>query len=539
MKAWSEKKWFIRFLEIIPGLSAWLFILSPFVLAFIVPVWVAIFILVYCVYFLFKSANIGRHLVTGFWRLQRNVKTDWLLRLKKTENLSELESFLERIYREDKNRYNYEDWLYIKNLGKEQNLIKKWQDITHVVVIAVLNEDYEIVQPTVDAIIESDYPSEKIMVVIAAEERCKGETSEVIERLEKRYKHKLADFKYYYHKVAKGEVIGKGPNISYAGKHFWKDYEGKLIPEDVLVTNIDADHLVHKHYFSRLTYLYVIDPARSNKTYQPVPLLFNNIWDAAFFCRIQAVGSSFWQIIEAMRPFRLRTFAAHTQSLATLLVTDFWAINTIVEDGHQYWRTYFAFNGDCDMVPLFVPVYQDAVHGDTMWEAFVNQYKQRRRWAWGVSDFPFTVLNCIKHKEIPIFERLLQIFRQMAGNFSWSTSSFVLAFAWIPLFFNTTFQNMVFAHNLSIYTATILAWVGLVINIWISMILLPPRPKRYTRWKNLEMIAQWVFSPITAIVVSSLPALDSQTRLMIGKKLDKFWSVPKKRVSELTTLNEK
>lgn len=538
---WYDSKWFWRLLEIFPGLAAWVFILAPFALAFIVPVWVAVFILVYCVYFLFKTFNIGRHLVTGFWRLRRNTRVDWFARLQKTENISHLSEYLGGIYQRERNRYNYEDWLLVKNLNGDQRLVKNWHEIIHVVVIAVLNETYDIIQPTVDAIVESAYPSDKIIVVVAAEDRCRAKTVPTLERLEKRYKHKLLDFRYYFHKVAKNEVIGKGPNITSGGKKFWEDFKEKLDPADVLVTNIDADHLVHKHYFSRLAYLYAIDPARENKTYQPVPILFNNIWDAAFFCRISAVASSFWQIVEAMRPFRLRTFAAHTQSLKTLLVTDFWSINTIVEDGHQYWRTYFATNGDIDMVPLFIPVYQDAVHGDTIWQAFVNQYKQRRRWAWGVSDFPFVVKNVFAHKEISVFERCLQVFRQFSGNFVWSTSSFVLAFAWIPLFFNHRFQNMVFAHNLTIYTSTILriVWIGIIINIWISMILLPPRPKRYTKWKNIEMIAQWILAPITTILLSSLPALDSQTRLMIGKKLDIFWSVPKVRKSELTTLKEK
>jgi hypothetical protein len=529
MKTWADSKWFLRFLEIIPGLSAWIFILSPFILAFIVPVWVAIFILVYCLYFFFKSLNIARHLIFGFFRLRRNMKVDWLERLKKTTDISLLEKSLAETYRHNKTNYNYEDWLLVDNLHGDQTQVKDYRDIIHVVFIAVSVEQRDVLEPTIKAICESDYPSEKIMIVLAAEDRCKKITEKDILWLKKKYMSKFYDIRHYYHIIGPGEVIGKGPNITSGAKNFWKDYKGKLNPKNVLVTNLDADHIVHHEYFARLTYLYVLDPARDNKTYQPVALLFNNIWDSAFFCRIQAIGSSFWQIVEGMRPFRLRTFAAHTQNLNTLLATNFWATYTVVEDGHQYLLTYYTFNGDVQMVPLFLPVYQDAVYGKNMWESFKNQYKQRRRWAWGVSDFPYVVINNIRHKEIPLINRLLLTFRQFAGNFSWSTSSFVLAFAWIPLFFNTKFQDMVIAHNLIIYTSTILriVWIGIIVNIWISMILLPPRPKKYKRWKNLEMIFQWVFAPITAIFVSSLPALESQTRLMIGKKLDVFWITPK------------
>jgi hypothetical protein len=53
----------------------------------------------------------------------------------------------------------------------------------------------------------------------------------------------------------------------------------------------------------------------------------------------------------------------------------------------------------------------------------------------------------------------------------------------------------------------------------ISTLLLPPRPKGYGRRKSLEMVTQWILIPITAILFSSFPAIDAQTRLMFGKYL--------------------
>ena len=94
--------------------------------------------------------------------------------------------------------------------------------------------------------------------------------------------------------------------------------------------------------------------------------------------RIIATNNSFWLLMETMRPHRLRNFAAHAQSLRALLDTDFWSVSTPVEDGHQYWRSYFAFNGDHHVVPMYVPVYQDAVLAETYPKTFVAQYKQLR-----------------------------------------------------------------------------------------------------------------------------------------------------------------
>lgn len=503
-------------------------------LAFVAPLWVAVFLLIYAFYFLCKSLNIIRHMVAGYFHLRRNMKVDWLDMVKRTENVRELQKYLEQRYARNKTSYNRDDMYFIQNLTGTKRRLKKWQEITHVIIFAVSSERIDILEPSLEGVLAQNYPMDKVMVVFAAEDAFRDGFLEDFAVLNKKYGKKFKALKYYLHVGKEGEVRGKGANITNAGRMFWEEYRKLgLDPASTLVTNLDADHIMQREYLGCLTYLYVIDPNRAQKSYQPIPLLFNNIWDAPALNRIAAVSNSFWQIVESMRPFRMRTFAAHTQSLRMLLITDFWSVTTIVEDGHQYWRTYFALNGEHQMVPMNIPVYQDAVLGGTWWESFKNQYLQKRRWAWGVSDFPFVIIESIRHKEIPLWERLLQVFRQFSGNFVWATSSFILALGWIPLSFNKGFQDTLIAHNIVIYTSGMLrlAWIGIVLNIFISLMLFPPKPKKYNHIRYVEMVAMWVLSPIYAIILSSLPALESQTRLMIGKKLE-FFIVPKIRVTK-------
>jgi hypothetical protein len=390
-------------------------------------------------------------------------------------------------------------------------------------------------------ILASDYPNKNIVIVFAAEAAYKEGFLEDIKVLEKKYAHHFKDFLWYLHELKEGEVIGKGSNITNAGRAFWKDYQGKgILPENLMITTLDADHTVHRGYFSRLTYLYVTDPNRYNKTYQPIPLLFNNIWDVPATNRIAAVSTSFWQFIEGMRSYKLRTFAAHAQTMETLIKTDFWAINTIVEDGHQYWRTYFAMGGDAHIIPLYIPVYQDAVLGENLWQSIKYQYKQIRRWSWGVTDFPFVVVNALRHKEIPVFERVIQVYRQFISFFTWASASFFLATSWIPLALSQSYQDTAFAHNSSFYASKTLqfAWFGVFLNYWLSIFLFPPKPKHYGIRYNLEMVFQWALAPIYAIFILSLPALETQTRLIFNKRLESFWITPKHRKSELTHLKK-
>lgn len=541
-KNWFEERWFIRLLEIIPGVVTWGFILLPVALAFISPIALGALILVYSIAWLLKALNISRHLIRGFFRLKKNMSLEWSKILRKTDNINLLEDYWSQRYQKTKRPSDRDELLAVQNLEGRQDEVKRWKDIVHVVVIAISTERKDILEPTLECLLNSKYPKKNIIVVLAVEARFKEGFVKDIPYIEKKFKSKFRDLRWYLHELKEGEVIGKGSNISCAGHAFWDEYKDKgIAPENIMVTTLDADHVVHPEYFARLTYLYVIDPNRHNKTYQPIPLLFNNIWDVPPTNRIAAVSTSFWQFIEGMRSYKLRTFAAHAQTMETLLKTDFWATHTIVEDGHQYWRTYFAFGGDAHIVPMYIPVYQDAVLGGNLWQSIKNQYKQIKRWSWGVTDFPFVVINSIKHKEIPLFERLLQIYRQFISFFTWASASFFLATSWIPLALSRTYQETAFAHNSAFYASKTLqfAWFGVFVNYWLSLFLFPPKPQKYGIRYNIEMVVQWVLAPLYAIFILSLPALETQTKLIFNKRIETFWVTPKIRKSELTHVRRK
>ena len=471
------------------------------------------------------------------------MKTDWYRKARLAssnikeyleglrQEYAEVDGVLEKIKWRDL-RHEIET---LENLEGRQELVKNIDDIVHVVIIAISTETIDIVDPTIEAIHNSNYASDKTIVVIAGEYRMKENVQKVLKVVNKKYQNRFMALKYYMHKEKEGEIRGKGSNITYAGKHFWKEFKkSEIDPENVLVTTLDADHIVHKEYFARLTYKYITSPDRARETYQPVALLFNNIWDAPAPNRVAAIASSFWLLVESMRPYRLRTFAAHTQSLKTLLVTDFWSTQTIVEDGHQYFRTYFAYNGNIEMVPLLVPVYQDCVLDENVYKTFASQYKQRRRWAWGASDFAYVVKNFLKHPEISLREKTIQTFRQYISHLSWASSSLLLATAWIPILFNQHFMDSVIAHNVTKYSARLafFAWIGVFFSVWAYLRLLPRKPEQYSRFRYIGMIVQWIFTPIVAIILSAFPSIDAQTRLMFGKYLG-FFITPKVRKSKV------
>ena len=544
-----ENRALIRFLEIFPGSISWTIIVLPIYFAIKNPYVLMYFIIIYDTYWFFRSLNVSRITLISYRKLKQAEKIDWFAKVKQAENLGvSLQSLSLALDNVKKNlekatsaehppldakeksiKLNIKE---INRLKAEKIDVYDWKKVYHVISYATFRESAEILSRAVDALLKSNFPLDKIICVIAGEERDPN-FKQIAKDLNEKYCQgsflKFLSLEHPNGMPNEGKVKGAGVSWAIAEVNKMLKKEG-IMPEQVIVSSFDSDTRVHKNYLAALTYEFIINPKRHKKSFQSIPLFHNNIWSAPAPNRVMAVNSSFWQMIESIRTRRLRNFAGHAMSMKALEVVDYWDRYSIVEDGKQYWRSFFAFNGDYSVIPIFVPVYNDAVLADTYLKTLKAQYLQRRRWYYGVSDFPFIVINSIINKKIPILYRLLQVWRHFEGTISLATASLILAFAaWLPLFLNPDFgNNSVVAHTLPIVTSRILtiAGIGLLSAMWISIILLPPKPKNTPAIKSISMILQWFFLPPIAISLSTFPALEAQTRLMFGKYIG-FYVTPK------------
>ena len=112
----------------------------------------------------------------------------------------------------------------------------------------------------------------------------------------------------------------------------------------------------------------------------------------------------------------------------------------------------------------------------------------------------------------------------MEGHISWAVWAIILCFiSPLPLFLGGAFfSSMAIGYNLPKITgllfnftlATSLAWIIL------SRTTLPPRPKGVSRVKSVVMVIEWVIVPFIILILGSTPALDAQTRLMLGRYME-------------------
>ncbi len=489
-----------RALEILPGFLSWATLLGLIIFSYFKPVWVAYFIIVFDVYWLLLAIYLSIHLLAAYKKMKANLKINWK---QKCESLA--------------------DW------------VKIW----HLIIIPTYKEGIEVLRPTFEALVNSGYDLKKMIVVLAIEERAGKEAEQRAKIIESEFGNKFGYFLITCHPDnIEGEIKGKGANQAWAARVVKKkviDAFG-LDYNSILVSVFDCDTIVYPGYFHRLTYAFLTVSRPYRASYQPIPIYHNNVFKAPFFSRVSASSNTFWQMMQQIRVEKLATYSSHSMTWRALVEIGFWSTNMVSEDSRIFWHCFCYYRGDYRVEPLYFPVSMDATMDETFWQTMKNLYKQQRRWGWGVENIPYLIFNFIKLR--PYLSRkkrrlfINKILVQLHGFHSWATNALIIAFVgWAPIFLGgDRFNSTVLSSNLPAVTKGLMtfAMIGLVISAIISTLLLPPRPKEINRLKYLLMPLEWIVLPITIIIFGSIPGLEAQTRLMLGKYLG-FWVTPKKR----------
>lgn len=516
-----------RFFEMLPGIISYGAVVLLIVLSLLHPVIASIYLLVIILSMLVKVVGITYHMVRGRRKLDQAMAVNWRRRL---DDLEDPRQSYERLYGTTTNEVGYSQ--HLENLrlmaAAESGFFPRPSDIYNVLIIPAHKESIEVIEPSIQILLESTYDLSHLIVIFAYEERGGAEIRQTAQTLRRRYAKHFHSFHSVSHPAGlPNEVIGKGGNITFAGRWAKQFLEEQGIPlKHAIVTTMDCDNKPHPTYFDYLTYEYIVREDRKHLAYQPVCLFTSNIWDVPAPMRVVATGNSFWNIISSMRPYSLRNFASHSQPMDALAEMDFWSTRTVVEDGHQYWRSYFYFGGKYSVVPLYVPIYQDAVLAGSYTRTLKEQFKQLRRWAYGASDVAYVGVRVFnRQRNVPFWAGFGRFVRLLDGHVTLACVSILIAFGgWAPLLLNSNADFSVAAHQLPDTVSFLqrIALIGLVFAIFNSFRLLPPRPARYTRRRTIWMVLQWVLMPVTAIAYSSLAAYNAQTRLLIGKYMDRF-----------------
>lgn len=474
-----------RCFEILPGFLAWTTLLGAIIFSWLFPAFIAYFIIIFCLYWLFRALYFAFCLISSYKEMRKNLKIDW---------------------------------------NKKIAIIPESKNIFHLIIFPMYKEDITVARESFQALIKSQYSKEKMIVILGIEERAGDIGKQTAEKIKQEFGNKFYKFLITTHpNNIQGELAGKGSNETWAirqAKEKIIDIEN--IPyKDIIVSCFDIDTQVFPQYFSILTYRWLTCSNPYLRSFQPIPLFLNNISEAPFFSRVVSSCNVFWQMIQQQRPEKIVTYSSHSMSFKALNEMNFWQTNVVSEDAGVFWKAFLFYDGNYEILPLHYPVSMDSCLSKTLKDTIISQYKQQRRWAWGSEGIPYLLFGFLKNKKIPFIKKFHYAFLLIEGCWAWATNALIILFlGWLPIMLGgNAFQETMLSYNLPHITGNIMkiTLIGIVVFVVINTLLLRSRNFYFSKSENLFILAQWIFLPISLIVFGALPALDAQTRLMLGK----------------------
>jgi hypothetical protein len=541
--------WLERLLEMVPGVISWAILIGPIWLSFSYPWLVAYFVLSFDFYWLCRAVWFSSAVIVAYRRIRDVLAVDWLercgsladraarrralaVRLSQLGNrapggaLGVTPSAAVAGWRASaaERRRIRKELVDLEAVDQLEGDLPAWDEYVHLALIPTYTEPLEKLRETVRALARTAWPRDRRIVAIITRETDLSGIANVA-ALRDEFAGEFADFIHILDPLEPGIVIGKSSAMAWGGRYLYRLLvrERGMDPRRILVTDLDADYRVHPQYFAYLTWMHVTDPRRETQLYQPIPYFHNNLWDAPLLVRLFAAVLTQLQMWRSVLPEKLQSFGSYSTTLNLVHEVGYWATDAIPEDSRFYWKSYFTYGDRFRAVPLFIPIYGDAVRARSYWRSLAQQYTQARRWAWGVTDIPYVVQNAIRHPEIPLGSRVWRVVNLFGEHINWAIAPFVVMFgATVPLLINPAFAETTLGQNLPLYASTMLsiALISLVVLIWVEHRIVPLRPAAWGRLKRVVSYAQWLALPFVGIFFSNLPALDAQTRLLTGRYLE-------------------
>lgn len=481
-----EKK-VLRAFEILPGFFSWNMILFPYWGIFIMPNVVAYFILFYNIYWFQQSFLIAATSIISHLKIQAAMNYDWI---------------------------------------KDLKTFPDWEKVHNVVIIPTYKEPLHILERTIKSLVSQTLPKEMLSIILAMEEKEPLEDrNSKFKTLTDKYGENFANFIQTNHKIVKGEVVGKASNEKFAAVWFKKHIilKEKMNIDYITVTSCDADHKYHPSHFAYLSFKFLDCPTRYRHFWQPAVMFYNNIWELPALTRVPNTFASIWDLSQLSRKDRLINAQNYSLSFKLLDEVGYWDADKIPEDWGIFFKSYYKVGGGLEVEPIFLPVYADAAQSTSVWKTLKGQYEQLRRWAWGVSDFPWIFRNYLLDRKIPFWDKTTRLLFVLWAHFLWPVNWFMITLGiTIPSLINPAFGRTALGYMVPKLSSIILT-ISLsffIVLFYVDYIYKPKRPGGSSVWRSLLTPFEFVLMPLVGFIFSALPGIDAHTRLMLGKYME-------------------
>ena len=482
-----------RLFEASPGLVTWIMLLAPAWIPIIFhstgALAVAVAVLIFDAYWVLRAIGVVTGVYGTLTKMDRDMSTDWLARCREKAPDAAVDP-----------------------LG-----------FYHLCVIPTYTEPYHVLERTVQAIVDANYPDELKLIGIITRETDKPGWENVA-RLKEKFGGRVRGLYHIKDPLEPGIVVGKSAAMNWGGRWMVRVLtdEGFDLSK-VLITDLDSDYRVHPQYFAWISWHHAREPLRDYRIWQPVPLFHNNIWDVPLAVRIMSASTSQWQMFLHSQPHRLVAFSSYTCSLDFVRKVGYWDKDVIPEDSRFYWKAFFTFGKKFAVKSVWLPIYGDSPQARDYAATHVSQYNQIKRWAWGITDVPYVLARFFKHPEIPFWLRTRRFMNLFLNHLNWIFLPVLLLFgASVPIWVSTDFSLTDLGQTLWSVSGLLLGVTlsTVVFFLYVEIRMLPPKPAAWPAWRKGAVYLEYFLYPMVGLVLSVLPALEAHTRLLLGRYLE-------------------
>jgi hypothetical protein len=414
-----------------------------------------------------------------------------------------------------------------------------WEDVLHVVIIPNYDEPLPLLQRTLTALAQQSQARERLVIVLAMEAREAG-AQDKARQLQAQFTDAFKAVYYTLHPQGlPGEMRCKSANEAWAGRWIKQALvdEQSYVLDHICVTTQDADTRWHPRHFAALTALFALDSERHLRFWQAPIRYHGNIWQINPLLRIVNAYATAFELAYLAAPWWLALpMSSYALSLRLLHESDYWDGDVIADEWHMFIKAYFIHQGRVTLSPVMLPFLADATTGKTLSDEIRERYLQTLRHAWGSKEVGYALGNLVCYPAVPRWSALRLCLR-IAHDILMAGAGWVLLTVGVQLPiilhpdvvpFNPFLGDTIAEGLMGILTSPI--WLTIVGAgaVVISLAILfwhrdvQVRPARTTVPTPAERFWSAIslpLMPLLTLIVLAIPAIQAQTKLMLGQAL--------------------
>lgn len=398
-------------------------------------------------------------------------------------------------------------------------------DVRHVVIVPNFKEPVEILRRTLDALAAQHAAADRVIVVLGMEERepdARAKAADLIEEYSDKFLHAMATF---HPGNLPGEAPGKSSNEAWAAKQMRPMIDRLGVASELCtITSCDADSVLHPRYFAAVSRSFAADANRHRSFWQAPLFFYNNIWEVPAPVRLTTWLHHVMFLAElAMPGYEPLPISTYTMSLNLCEQCGWWDPAVIPEDWHSYLACLFETGDDVSIHSVMLPTHGDATDGEGFLDGCNNRFQQLKRHSWGAEDVGYIYDQLLSRKRSWRSATLFRFVQVLHDHVMRTTPWVVLTTVFsIGVYYSTLHWydlgwRASIAENLAVLNVMMWVCTGFVISgLVLELFRCPPKTLTAKFTTVIEVAFMWLLFPVVGFYLGMLPAIDAQTRLMLG-----------------------